>query len=72
MNIDEEQMLDIAEKCFMRVAEAIIKKSTNVREVFNKFITYEIAGDGHEREEVELLSPNGFLEGVKTLGISDF
>jgi len=29
-------MLDIAEKCFMRVAEAIIGKGLTVREAFKK------------------------------------
>ena len=32
--IDEEEMLDIAEKCFMRIAEAIIQKGVSVREAF--------------------------------------
>jgi hypothetical protein len=29
-------MLDIAEGCFMRIAEAIIAKGSNVREAFQK------------------------------------
>jgi hypothetical protein len=61
--IDEEQMLDIAEKCFVRIAEAIISRSQSVREAFRKHIVVE-AGQ-------ELLSPMGFLEGVKALGIGD-
>jgi hypothetical protein len=29
--VDEEVMLDVAEKCFVRIAEAIIKRGTSVR-----------------------------------------
>jgi len=29
--IDEEQMLDVAEKCFIRIAESIIKMGISVR-----------------------------------------
>jgi hypothetical protein len=71
--IDEEAMLDIAEKCFMRVADAIIAKGITVREAFRKQIIKELAAseDGGQQEELELLSPIGFLEGVKALGIGD-
>ena len=74
--IDEEQMLDIAEKCFMRIAEAIIQKGLSVREAFKKQIIKDVTagggGDDQEQpEEIELISPIGFLEGVKALGISN-
>ena len=63
--IDEDKMLDIAEKCFMRIAEAIIAHSTSVKDAFKKHISKdEASGDDY-------LSPQGFLEGVKSLGISD-
>lgn len=62
--IDEEQMLDIAEKCFMRIAEAIIAKGLSVREAFRKHIV-------SDEEEIELVSPIGFLEAVKALGVAD-
>ena len=61
--IDEEEMLDIAEKCFVRIAESIISRGQSVREAFRKHIVME-AGQ-------ELLSPMGFLEGVKALGVGD-
>jgi hypothetical protein len=67
--IDEEEMLDIAEKCFMRIAECIINKKLSVREAFKKQIIKETVQE--TGEEMELLSPIGFLEGVKGLGISD-
>jgi len=61
--INEEEMLDIAEKCFVRIAESIISRGQTVRESFRKHIVVE--------EGQELLSPMGFLEGVKALGIGD-
>jgi hypothetical protein len=73
--IDEEEMLDIAEKCFLRIAEAIVAKGFTVREAFKKHIKKEIAAltnDSKHQEELELISPMGFLEAVKSLGISDF
>jgi|LauGreDrversion4_2_1035121.scaffolds.fasta_scaffold193375_3 hypothetical protein len=57
--IEEDKMLDIAEKCFMRIAEAIIAHAITVRDAFKKHITKdETSGDDY-------LSPQGFLEGVK-------
>jgi hypothetical protein len=61
-------MLDIAEKCFVRIADAIIAKATTVRKAFASFIiTEDLEGD-----IIELLSPIGFLEGIKDLGIVEF
>ncbi len=65
--IDEEEMLDIAEKCFMRIAEAILEAGVSVRQAFQPFIIRE----EFEGEYLELLSPIGFLEGVKELGVTD-
>jgi hypothetical protein len=65
--IDEDKMLDIAEKCFMRIAEAILGYATTVREAFKKHITKDESGSSGD----DYLSPQGFLEGVKALGISD-
>lgn len=60
-------MLDVAERCFVRIAEAIIKSGQSVRESFNNFVIKEKLED----QVIELLSPIGFLEGVKDLGITD-
>lgn len=40
--IDEEQMLDVAEKCFMKIAEAIIQQGISVRKAFKDFIIKEM------------------------------
>ena len=60
-------MLDVAERCFVRIAEAIIEKGCSVRSAFGNFILKE----NMEDEEIELLSPIGFLEGIKDLGLTD-
>ena len=60
-------MLDIAERCFMRIAEAILEAGVTVRQAFSPFIIRE----EFEGETLELLSPIGFLEGVKELGVTD-
>lgn len=60
-------MLDIAERCFMRIAEAILEAGVSVRQAFSPFIIRE----EFEGETLELLSPIGFLEGVKELGVTD-
>lgn len=62
-------MLDIAESCFMRIAEAIINAEKTVREAFANYILREEFDEG---QFVELLSPIGFLEGIKDLGITEF
>lgn len=43
--IDEEEMLDIAEKCFMKIAEAIQDRGLSVREAFKNYIIKESASD---------------------------
>ena len=70
--IDEEQMLDVAEKCFMKIAEAIITQGVTVRQAFKPFIMAEqIETEEGQSEVIELLSPMAFLEGIKELGITD-
>mmetsp|Transcript_47311 Transcript_47311/g.34600 ORF Transcript_47311/g.34600 Transcript_47311/m.34600 type:complete len:115 (+) Transcript_47311:2624-2968(+) len=65
--IDEEEMLDVAERCFYRIAQELINKNVNVKQAFSKhIITEDIEG-----MTLELLSPVGFLEGIKDLGIVD-
>ena len=61
-------MLDVAERCFVRIANAILESGLSVRQAFQPFIIRE----EFEGETLELLSPIGFLEGVKDLGVTDF
>jgi hypothetical protein len=60
-------MLDIAEGCFVKIADAIIQKGISVRKAFSKFIIKEDL----EGQILELLSPIGFLEGIKDLGVTE-
>jgi hypothetical protein len=60
--MDEEEMLDVAEHCFIRMAESLIERGRTARSIFTKFAMPEQFPDG---TVLELLSPIGFLEGVK-------
>jgi len=64
--LDEEEMLDVAEHCFIRIAELMIERNITVRQVFTKYAIPEQFQDG---TVIELLSPIAFLEGVKELGM---
>lgn len=59
-------MLDIAEHCFIRIAELMIEKGVSVRSLFAKYAIPEQFPDG---TVIELLSPVGYLEGIKELGL---
>lgn len=60
--MDEEEMLDVAEHCFIRMAESLIERGRTARSIFTKYSIPEQFPDG---TVLELLSPIGFLEGVK-------
>lgn len=60
--MDEEEMLDVAEHCFIRMAESLIERGRTARSIFSKYSVPEQFPDG---TVLELLSPIGFLEGVK-------
>lgn len=61
-------MLDIAESCFIKMAELLIKSGRSIRTVFGKYSVPEMFPD---RTVLELLSPLSFLEGVKDIGLDD-
>lgn len=65
---DEERMLDIAEQCFMRIADLLHMSQKTVRQVFLRYSQPEMFKDG---SVLELLSPRGFLEGVRDIGFDD-
>ena len=60
--MDEEEMLDVAEHCFIKMAESLIERGRTARSIFTKYSIPEQFPDG---TILELLSPIGFLEGVK-------
>ena len=61
-------MLDISEAIFMKMADLMMEKGRTVRGIFTKYATPEIFPD---RTILELLSPAGFLEGMKETGIDE-
>lgn len=61
-------MLDIAEHCFIKIAEVMIEKNKSVRGIFTKYSIPEQFPDG---SVLELMSPIAFLEGLKDLGLMD-
>jgi len=66
--IDEEHMLDIAEAIFMKMADLMNEKGKSVRGIFTKFSVPELFPD---RTILELISPPGFIEGLKETGIGE-
>ena len=66
--IDEEHMLDIAEAIFIKMSDLMLKKGRSVRGIFTKYSVPELFPD---RTVLELLSPAGFLEGIKDTGIAE-
>jgi hypothetical protein len=65
---EEERMLDIAEQCFMRIADLLHIIQKTVRAVFLRYSQPENFKDG---SILELMSPRGFLEGIQDLGFDD-
>ena len=66
--VNEDEVIDAAEAIFIRIADQIINLEVRtVREVFHEYIIEtEIQG-----QLVELLTPEGLIEGIKNLGITD-
>ena len=65
---DEEHMLDVSEAIFMKMADLLQAKGRTVRGIFTKYSVPEVFPD---RTVLELLSPGGFIEGIKETGIDD-
>ena len=66
--MDEEEMLDIAEHCFIRMAEMMLQTNRSARSIFTKYSIPEQFPDG---TILELMSPIAFLEGAKEAGMDD-
>jgi len=54
-SIDEEQMLDIAEICFVKMAELLIKKGMTVRDAFGKYASSDLPPES--KTVLELITP---------------
>jgi hypothetical protein len=66
--MDEEEMLDIAEHCFIRIAEMLITRNQSPRSIFTKYSVPEQFPDG---TILDLMSPIAFLEAVKGCGMEE-
>lgn len=65
--IDEPHMIEIAQKCFFTIAEKMTEKKMTVYSLYSNNI-FKKTIDG---EEMELLTPMDFLNGLRVLGIED-
>jgi len=66
--IDDEEMISIAENCLIKIAEELLNKKLTIRQLFKE----DIIDEEIEGEKIELLLPLSFLEGLKRLEINDF
>ena len=67
-DVNEEEVIDVAEKIFIRIADEMFKQGrSSIREVFKDHLYEAMMGN----DTFELLSPIGLLEGIKSLGIDD-
>lgn len=56
-------MLDIAEMCFVRMAEILIRQGITVREAFTKYSVPEMLPQS--KTVLELIIPSAFFEAIK-------
>jgi hypothetical protein len=63
-------MLDIAEMCFVKIAEILIRLGITVREVFAKYAVPELLPQ--TKTVIELMIPSAFFEAIRSdLKVSD-
>lgn len=69
-SLSDEQMLDVAEVCFVRIAEILSKHGITVREVFQKYAVTEMLPES--KTVLELIVPAAFLEAIRNdLGLRE-
>ena len=61
-------MIDIAENCLIKIAEALLQHNVSIRVLYQS----EIVSEEIEGQKIELLSPLSFLEGIKALELNEF
>ena len=65
---EEEHMLDVSEAIFMKMADLLHERGRSIRGIFTKYSVPEVFPD---RTVLELISPGGFIEGIREVGIED-
>ncbi len=67
VDINEDQMIEIAQNCFRAIAEQMLERKLTIRTLYGSSIYKEqVNGDA-----TELLSSEDFLQGLKQLGMED-
>lgn len=66
-NLSEDQMIEIAQKCFGQIAEKMADKGLTLEVLFKD----QIFTQEGEEEKIYLVSQEDFKEGLKKLGIED-
>ena len=67
LEVDEDEMIDVAEKIFVKIADQIIQQKVTVRSLLQRHIfPAEIDGD-----QYELIAPQGLIQAIEALGIDD-
>ena len=69
-SLSDEQMLDVAEVCFVRIAEILSKHGITVREVFQKYAVTEMLPES--KTVLEMIVPTAFFEAIRNdLGLRE-
>ncbi|CAI2363378.1 unnamed protein product [Moneuplotes crassus] len=66
--INDEEMIRISESCLIRISNELKIQNISIHELFKD----DIIVQEYENQEIELLTPEGFIEGIHQLGIEDF
>ncbi len=68
VEVSEEQMIDVAQRCLGAIAEKMLGSGTNVHRLFDA-ATFLKEIDGNQ---VQLVNSEEFVKGIQRLGIHDF
>ena len=67
--ITENEMLDVAESVFQKIAKALTDQKKSIRETFGTKV--QILEEFNGEENVALILPNEFLDTIQEIGVSD-
>ena len=67
-NMDEEEMLNLAQKCFISIANKLKEKNL----YFYKFFNKKVKPIDSEGETFDIISPSDFIQGLKELKVDSF
>eukprot|EP01022_Parablepharisma_sp_SALTPOND_P008811 TRINITY_DN136_c0_g4_i1.p3 TRINITY_DN136_c0_g4~~TRINITY_DN136_c0_g4_i1.p3 ORF type:complete len:761 (-),score=136.43 TRINITY_DN136_c0_g4_i1:30204-32486(-) len=67
VDIDEDQMIEIAQNAFNAIADQMLQKKLTIRELFSDTIQAQRIS----AEDVEVISSEDFVKGIRSLGITE-